>query len=68
VASTVDPDPAAIDQAIRTYPDPARAVPLKVRTLRRGSLIYGRNPYTKTYHAWRVYLKSGEALARRVAP
>ncbi len=62
------PTVAGIDAATRAAVPTDRVVPLKVRQLRRGVLIYGRNPYTKTYHAWRVYLKKGEALARRVAP
>ena len=28
---------------------------MEVRQLRRGVLFHGRNPYTKAYHAWRVY-------------
>lgn len=69
VAATVpQPTPKAIDTLLRASIDPDRAVPLKVRTLRSGALLSGRNPYTKTYHAWRVYLKSGEPTARRVAP
>lgn len=62
------PNVAAIDAATRAAVPTDRVVPLKVRQLRRGVLIYGRNPYTKTYHAWRIYLKAGEAVARRVAP
>ncbi len=68
VAATVpEPTGEAIDELLRASVDPARAVPLKVRTLRSGALIWARNPYSKTYHAWRVYLKSGEPVARRVA-
>ncbi|HRY09441.1 MAG: hypothetical protein H6526_08520 [Actinobacteria bacterium] len=59
---------AGIDAATRAAVPTDRVVPLRVRQLRRGVLIYGRNPYTKTYHAWRVYLKAGKAVARRVAP
>lgn len=62
------PTIAAIDAAIRAGIPAGRAVPLKVRQLRRGILVYGRNPYTGTYHAWRVYLKKDTAVARRVAP
>lgn len=58
----------AIDAAIRTAIPADRAVPLRVRQLRRGVLVYGRNPFTGTYHAWRVYLKQDMAVARRVAP
>lgn len=71
VATTVnagDPTVAGIDAATRAAVPTDRVVPVKVRQLRRGVLIYGRNPYTKTYHAWRIYLKGGEAVARRVAP
>lgn len=68
VAGSATPDPAAIAASLRTYADPARAVPLKVRTLRAGALLYGRNPFTRTYHAWRVYVKDGTVAAKRVAP
>lgn len=68
VASSVSPDATVIADTLRTYADPARAVPLKVRTLRAGGLLYGRNPYTRTYHAWRVYVKDGTLRAKRVAP
>ncbi len=63
-----DPTVAGIDAATRAEVPTDRVVALKVRQLRRGVLVYGRNPYTKTYHAWRIYLKGGEAIARRVAP
>lgn len=62
------PSVAAIDAAARVATPTGRAVPVEVRQLRRGVLFHGRNPYTKAYHAWRVYLKGGEAVARRVAP
>lgn len=69
VAQTVaEPTPEAIDVLLRASVDPNRAVPLRIRGLRAGSLLSGRNPYTKTYHAWRVYLKDGTPVARRVAP
>ncbi|HNE88624.1 MAG TPA: hypothetical protein PK902_04705 [Actinomycetota bacterium] len=71
VAASVNasgPNVAAIDAATRAAVPTDRVVALKVRQLRRGVLIYGRNPYTKTYHAWRIYVKGGEAVARRVAP
>lgn len=66
--SVPEPTPKAIDALLRASVDPERAVPLKVRTLRSGALLSGRNPYTKTYYAWRVYLRAGEPIARRVAP
>ena len=62
VAASVNasgPNVAAIDAATRAAVPTDRVVALKVRQLRRGVLIYGRNPCTKTYHAWRIYLKSG---------
>ena len=69
VAATVtEATPEAIDAQLRAAIDPNRAVPLQVRMLRAGSLLSGRNPYTKTYHAWRVYLKDGTPVARKVAP
>jgi hypothetical protein len=71
VAATVNADGAtvaAIDAATRASVPTDRVVPLKVRQLRRGVLMYGRNPYTRTYHAWRIYVKNGDAVARRVAP
>jgi hypothetical protein len=69
VAQTVpEPTKEAIDALLRTSVDPARAVPLRIRQLRAGSLLSGRNPFTKTYHAWRVYLKDGQPVARKVAP
>lgn len=68
VAGSVPADPEAIAASLRSYADPVRAVPLKVRTLRAGALLYGRNPFTKTYHAWRVYVKDGTLAAKRVAP
>lgn len=68
VAASVSADPGAISAALRTYADPTRAVPLKVRTLRAGSLLYARNPFTGTYHAWRVYVRTGTLKAKRVAP
>lgn len=61
-------DLEAIDAAARAALPSERAVPIRTRRLRAGTLLYGRNPYTKTYHAWRVYLKDGKALAKRVAP
>jgi hypothetical protein len=61
-------DLEAIDAAARAALPTDRAVPVRIRKLRAGTLLYARNPYTKTYHAWRVYLKGGEALAKRVAP
>lgn len=67
-AEVDDPSRDSIDEAVRAAIDPDRAVPLTVRTLRSGALVSARNPYTKTYHAWRVYVKDGEPLARRVAP
>lgn len=67
-ASLDDPTGAQIEQALVAAIDPDRAVPLRVRSLRSGALIWARNPYTKTYHAWRVYLRDGEPIARRVAP
>ena len=63
-----EPTLAAIDATTRAALPTQRAVPLKVRQLRNGVLVFGRNPYSKTYHAWRVYLKSGKAVARKVAP
>ena len=63
-----EPTVEGIDAATRAAVSTDRVVALKVRQLRRGVLVYGRNPYTRTYHAWRIYLKSGEAIARRVAP
>jgi hypothetical protein len=63
-----EPTLAAIDAFTRAVLPTQRAVPLKVRQLRNGVLVFGRNPYTKTYHAWRVYLRSGKAVARKVAP
>ncbi len=71
VASQVNAGPptiAAIDAAIRAAIPVDRAVALKVRQLRRGVLVHGRNPFTGTYHAWRVYVKKDTAVARRVAP
>lgn len=71
IARTVNadlPSVAAIDAAARAATPVDRAVPLRVRQLRRGVLFHARNPYTKAYHAWRVYLKGGKAVARRVAP
>jgi hypothetical protein len=68
VAASADADPAAIDAALRTAIDPGRAVPLRLRELRSGTLIFARNPYTGTYHAWRVYVRDDEVRARRVAP
>ena len=61
------PSVAAIDAAARAGVPQDRAVPLRVRQLRKGILVYARNPYTKTYHAWRVYLNKQQARARRVA-
>ncbi|MFN8184354.1 MAG: hypothetical protein U0R23_08035 [Candidatus Nanopelagicales bacterium] len=71
VAAQVNADAAtiaAIDAAIRAAIPADRSVPLRVRQLRRGVLVYGRNPYSGVYHAWRVYLKKDTAVARRVAP
>ncbi|HQR79598.1 MAG TPA: hypothetical protein PLT68_05195 [Actinomycetota bacterium] len=62
------PSVAAIDAAARATNPADRVVLVRVRQLRRGVLFHARNPYTRTYHAWRVYLKRGEAVARRVAP
>ncbi len=71
VASSVnsgEPDLQAIAEAARAAVPPDRVVAIKVRQLRAGTLLYARNPYTRTYHAWRVYLKNGMARATRVAP
>lgn len=68
VAQTVTPTRAGIMAALRAEIDPDRAVPLRLHRLRQGGLVSGRNPYTKTYHAWRVYLKNGTPIARKVAP
>lgn len=68
VQELVEPTPRSIDARMRAVVDPDRAVPIRVTTLRKGALASARNPYTKTYHAWRVYLKRGEAVARKVAP
>jgi hypothetical protein len=57
-----------IDAAVRAALPTDRVVPVRTRQLRAGTLLFSRNPYTKAYHAWRVYLKDGEALAKRVAP
>jgi hypothetical protein len=62
------PGVAAIDAGVRAAVPADRVVPLKVRALRKGVLIHARNPYSGTYHAWRVYLKAGQAIARKVAP
>lgn len=67
-ATSVVADPAAIEAALEAAVDPGRVVPLRLRELRQGTLIYARNPYTRTYHAWRVYVRDGEVRARRVAP
>ncbi len=66
--SVPEPTKEAIDTLLRASIDPDRAVPLQIRQLRAGSLLSARNPYTKTYHAWRVYLKDGQPVARKVAP
>lgn len=58
----------AVEQGLKAVADAGRAVPLHLRQLRKGSLLYARNPFTNTYYAWRVYLKNGTAVARRVAP
>lgn len=58
----------AIEEALAVAVEVRRVVPLRVRQLRKGSLLYARNPYTNAYYAWRVYLNNGKAVARRVAP
>lgn len=69
VAQTAtDPTPTRLYRQLREAVEPDRAVPLRVHKLRQGGLVSGRNPYTKTYHAWRVYLKNGTPIARKVAP
>ncbi len=71
IAATVnagEPDLEAIAEASRAAVPTDRVVAIKVRQLRAGTLLYARNPYPKTYHAWRVYLKNGQARATRVAP
>ncbi|MEZ5158512.1 MAG: hypothetical protein R2687_06735 [Candidatus Nanopelagicales bacterium] len=71
IATTVSESPATVtaiaEQATAVAAAP-RAVPVKVRALRKGTLLYARNPYTKRYHAWRVYVRGERAVARRVAP
>ncbi|HPE13268.1 MAG: hypothetical protein H6524_04910 [Actinobacteria bacterium] len=71
IATTVNQSPATAEaiaeQAAAAVADP-RAVPLKVRQLRKGTLLFARNPYTKRYHAWRVYVRDEQAVARPVAP
>jgi hypothetical protein len=71
IATTVNEAPAtvaAIAEQTSAVAAAPRAVPLKIRGLRQGVLLYARNPYTKRYHAWRVYLRDELAVARRVAP
>jgi hypothetical protein len=68
VAAATEPRPVAIAEAMEAAIDPDRAVPLRTRALRQGTLMFARNPYTRTYHAWRVYVRDGEVRARRVAP
>ncbi|MEZ5185591.1 MAG: hypothetical protein R2720_07580 [Candidatus Nanopelagicales bacterium] len=68
VVNSGEPTVPAIEEAAGAALQADRVVPIKVRQLRKGSLLYARNPYTKAYHAWRVYLKKGRAVARRVAP
>jgi len=67
-ANAATPTVDAIGAAVRVLTVQPRAVRVKVRQLRKGTLVYARNRYTKTYHAWRVYLKGERAVARRVAP
>ena len=55
---------AQIRQQMRALTEP----PIRVRTVAGGALIHRTNPYTGTYHAWQVVLRSGRAAAIKVAP